>query len=399
MNTKQSAKSKETLWRALEQGRAAPRAVDLPGLSGLGPDELLRFERAWSGLQTSDRRQMLQTLMQLAEDDFEMDFNAIFRLALHDEDPEVRTAGTEGLWEDDDPRLIPELLRLLLDDKVPAVRVAVVQCLAHFVLLGELQKIRPQPFAQLCQVLSLVHQNPREFLEVRRRALESLAYASVVELPALIQAAYAHPEEAMQISAVFAMGRSADPRWKDTVVRQLHHPSPAMRYEAARACGELVARDAVPDLVELVEDVDLEVQEAALWALGQIGGDLARLTLERYLKADSDALRSAANEALQELEFLHGNLETFFGPPEDFASESDVPWDLAKSQRRGRARTRGAAATLDSSEDDDDDDGEEAFFEDEDDFEDDFDDDDDEFEDDDDFDDEYDDDDDEVADD
>ncbi len=121
MNTKQSAKSKETLWRALEQGRAAPRAVDLPGLSGLGPDELLRFERAWSGLQTSDRRQMLQTLMQLAEDDFEMDFNAIFRLALHDEDPEVRTAGTEGLWEDDDPRLIPELLRLLLDDKVPAV--------------------------------------------------------------------------------------------------------------------------------------------------------------------------------------------------------------------------------------------------------------------------------------
>lgn len=399
MNTKQSAKSKETLWRALEQGHAAPRAIDLPGLSGLGPDELLRFERAWSNIQTSERRQLLQILMQLAEDDFEMDFNAIFRLALHDGDPEVRVAGAEGLWEDDDPRLISELLRLLLDDEVPAVRVAVVQCLAHFVLLGELQKIRPQPFAQLCQVLSLVHQNPREFLEVRRRSLESLAYASVAELPALIQAAYAHPEEAMQISAVFAMGRSGDPRWKDTVARQLHHPSPAMRYEAARACGELVARDAVPDLVELADDVDLEVQEAALWALGQIGGDLARLTLERYLKADSDALRSAANEALQELEFLHGNPETFFGPPEDFAAESDVPWDLAKSQRRGRSRTRGAAATLDSSADDEDD--EEAFFEDEDDFEDDFDDEeeDDDFEDDDDFDDEYDDDDDEVADD
>mgnify|MGYP007118314412 CR=1 FL=1 len=112
-------------------------------------------------------------------------------------------------------------------------------------------------------------------------------------------------------------------------------------------------------------------------------------------------MRSAANEALQELEFLHGNPETFFGPPEDFAAESDVPWDLAKSQRRGRSRTRGAAATLDSSADDEDD--EEAFFEDEDDFEDDFDDDeedDDDFEDDDDLDDEYDDDDDdEVADD
>ncbi len=366
MNTRQTVKNTETLWRALEQEHVAPRAVDLPNLSGLSAEELRRFERAWPEIQVSGRRQLLQTLAQLAEADFEMDFNAIFRLALHDRDPEVRIAGAEGLWEDDDVRLIPELLCLLLEDDVAAVRIAATQCLAHFILLGELGKIRSQPFAQACEVLSLVHQNPDELLEVRRRALESLAYASVAELPALIRAAHTHPEEAMQISAVFAMGRSADPRWKDIVVGQLHHPSPAMRYEAARACGELLARDAVPDLVELTEDVDLEVQEAALWALGQIGGDQARLTLERHLHSDNETLRTAANEALQELEFLHGNLETFFGPPEDFASESDLPWNLTARREGQVARWR--SDNRDAFEDEDD---ETSLLEEEDDFEDD----------------------------
>lgn len=375
MHDRRTTMSKESLWRALEQEHVVPRAVDLAGLSGLSAEEVQRLERAWPGMQVSHRRQLLQTLAQLAEGDFEMDFNAIFRLALHDADHEVRIAGAEGLWEDDDVRLIPELLRLLLDDKVAAVRVAATQCLAHFVLLGELEKIRPQPFAQVCEVLSLVHQNPAELLEVRRRALESLAYANVVELPKLIQAACRHPDEAMQISAVFAMGRSADSRWKELVIRHLHHPSPAMRYEAARACGELMARDAVPDLVELTDDVDSEVQEAALWALGQIGGDQARLTLERHLKSENDALRTAADEALQELEFLYGNVNTFFGPPEDFVSESDVPWNSGtrRGSRSARLRT-GSADTADRDDDDwdeDEDDDEASFFEEEDDFEDD----------------------------
>ncbi|HPD41870.1 MAG TPA: HEAT repeat domain-containing protein, partial [Anaerolineae bacterium] len=237
------------------------------------------------------------------------------------------------------------------------------------VLLGETRKLPPQSFRQLCQVLSLIHQNPLENLEVRRRALESLAYAGVAELPTLIQAAYRHPAEAMQISAVFAMGRSADLRWREMVMRQLHHPSPAMRYEAARACGELATRDAVPELVELADDVDLEVQEAALWALGQIGGDLARLTLERYLEAESETLRFAADEALQELEFMHGSLDTFFGPPEDLITESDLPWDFRSQQ---------PTAEDFAGDEDEGDEGDEDEFEDAD-----------EFEDEDDFDDEY----------
>jgi HEAT repeat protein len=116
----------------------------------------------------------------------------------------------------------------------------------------------------------------------------------------------------MRISAVFAMGRSADSRWAPQVKQELFSPNPEMRYEAARACGELQISDTVTDLAELTEDVDPEVQEAALWALGQIGGDKAREILQRYCESECEATRVAAEAALDELEFLYGDLANFF---------------------------------------------------------------------------------------
>ena len=74
-----------------------------------------------------------------------------------------------------------------------------------------------------------------------------------------------------------------------------------MRYEAARAAGELRIRRAVPTLVNLLDDADREVQEAAIWALGQIGGPQARRVLEGCLQSDDEVLQEAAEDALAEL--------------------------------------------------------------------------------------------------
>jgi HEAT repeat protein len=70
--------------------------------------------------------------------------------------------------------------------------------------------------------------------------------------------------------------------------------------------------EAIPELEGLADDADREVQEAALWALGQIGGDRARQILERYCRTRDEATRTAAEAALEELEFLHGDLGEFF---------------------------------------------------------------------------------------
>lgn len=290
--------------------RTVSRA-DLYGFSDLSRTEAERAWTVWTGLPVAVRRRVARLLVEIAEDDFEVDFGEIFRLALGDEDAQVRQSAVEGLWEDEDVRLVPLLAARLREDPAGEVRAAAAAALGRFLLAGELGRIRLRPHQQAFDALLAACTAEGESVEVRRRALESLAYSGEEAVAALIGSAYDHPDEQMRVSAVFAMGRSADSRWAAQVMQELHSPNPEMRYEAARACGELELEEAVPALVELVEDVDAEVQEAALWALGQIGGDEARRVLGAYARSDNEALQRAARGALRELEFLHGDLGAF----------------------------------------------------------------------------------------
>ena len=123
----------------------------------------------------------------------------------------------------------------------------------------------------------------------------------------------------MQVSAIFAMGRNADERWLPTVITELDNPSNEIRFEACRACGELEAKDAVGKLIELIEyDVDLEIQEMAIWALGRIGGNLAREALEACLEHDQEVLALAAEAALEELNIFDDGMMLY-----DFSEYSD----------------------------------------------------------------------------
>ncbi|HID88782.1 MAG TPA: hypothetical protein EYH27_03640 [Anaerolineales bacterium] len=301
---------------------SVPRAR-LYDLSGLDQAEVKEVEAVWRDLPVRVRREVILTLVEVAESDFEADFGAVFRIALDDPDAMVREAAVEGLWEDEDVRLVPRFAAFLREDPAPNVRAAAAASLGRFLLLGELGKIRPLPHRQAYEALLEACRAVRETLEVRRRALEALAYSGEEEVADLISEAYQHPEEKMRISAVFAMGRSADERWAAHVLQELLNPNPEMRFEAARACGELGLEDAVATLIELVEDVDTEVQEAAIWALGQIGGDEARSTLKRCLRSENEALREAARDALRELEFLHGDLGVLLLPFDFFDEEEE----------------------------------------------------------------------------
>lgn len=299
----------EELLEILQAGRLS--RGDLYGLSNLSRTQAEVAWKVCASLSPAVRREMVQTLVEIAESDFEVNFGEVFRLALGDEDGEVRRAAVEGLWEDEDVRLVPVLADRLLKDAVPEVRAAAATSLGRFLLLGELEKIQERPHRVAFQALLTACTKAEETIEVRRRALESLAYSGEEAVADLIRSAYEDSDERMRVSAVFAMGRSADDRWADQVMGELHSANPEMRYEAARACGELALERAVPALIELVGDVDPEVQEAAVWSLGQIGGDEARQVLVDCSRSANEALREAAREALRELEFLHGDLGTF----------------------------------------------------------------------------------------
>jgi HEAT repeat protein len=321
-------KKKAALWKALEQDRTMPERADLEHLSGLLSDDIERIRVVWDNLSLSVRQALTQALIEMAEADFAMDFSAIFRIALKDDNAEVRADAVEGLHEVEDVRLVPVFTDMLHHDPSLEVRVVAAQALAPFVLLGELEKIRPGPFNAAVLALKEAHDKRDEHAEVRRRAMESLSYTSSHEVPEMIAQAYKEGDHPTRCSAVFAMGRSADKIWGKIVRHELHNPDPEMRFEATRACGELQLREAAQEIVDLVEDVDMEIRTMALWALGQIGGNLARRTLQRYIDADSEALQDAARMALQELEFFYGDLATFFGPAEDFDGESDTIWQI-----------------------------------------------------------------------
>ena len=304
----------ETLLDDLRQDKT-PDQSSLYHLSDLDADGTEQVRKTWSRLPEDVRLRLASRLMKMAEADFTLDFDAVFRVAMADDSAAVREVAIEGLWEDQDVRLVPHLAERLREDESASVRAAAAESLGRFILLGELQKIRPKPRRMAYEALVEACQACDEDLTVQRRALESLAYVGNETVIAAIREAYASAEEKLRISAVFAMGRSADSRWEREVRDELFSINPEMRYEAARACGELQLSEAVLMLEDLIEDADAEVQAAAIWALGQIGGDKALEILERLSRTGDEALRTAAEAALEDFRFLHGDLDDIFGDP------------------------------------------------------------------------------------
>ncbi len=290
----------------------------LYALSRISGDQFQLFQEAWPLIPPKRRRQIVQALVDIAEASVEADFNAVFRFCLKDEDEYVRAQAIEGLWEDEDTTLVGPLLRLLKDDPVAMVRAAAATSLGRFVLSGELEDIAATLALTVQDALFTTIHAYHEDPEVRRRAVESIAYSSAAEVDDIIEAAYYDDEEMMRISAIFAMGRSANPRWRTLTLEELDNLNPEIRYEAARACGELEDTEAIPALARLTEDSDHEVQEAAIWALGNIGGEEARRILQTIIEESQDeALCEAAEEALEELDFF-SDLELSLYEPDDY---------------------------------------------------------------------------------
>jgi len=278
-------------------------------LSGLSKGQMVLFAQRWPTIEVERRRHIIQAMSELAEASFQVDFRPIFRFCLDDDDLEIRAMAIDGLWEDDDQALIAPLVHLMEDDLSPLVRSRAAVALGKYVLLAEMNELAPGQSRFLRKALLQVIRNPAEDVEVRRRAVESIAYFGDEEVREIIEDAYYSSEDQMQISAVFAMGRSMDPYWSGTVLLELQNPNAEMRFEAVRANGELGNPRAVPILIKFLEDPDREIQEVSIWALGQIGGTDARRALEAIAASEDEELSAAAEDALAELEFAEGELD------------------------------------------------------------------------------------------
>lgn len=284
------------------------RSLDLTDLSDLARSELGSFRLAWAALTEARRLELVTNLIEQAETNIHLNFHAILRTFLDDPDPRVRRLAIDGLWEYERANLIAPLVALLEGDPVADVRAAAATSLGRYILRGALGEIADEMAREAEEALHMAWYRAGEPVDVRRRALESLAYSSMPELPALIQNAYYDENALMRQSALFAMGRSADRRWARLVLAELSSPEPPMRFEAAVAAGEMALREAVAVLIRRLDDPDSSVREAAATALGKIGGPVAKRALRALTESGDEALAQAAEDALDELTFGSENV-------------------------------------------------------------------------------------------
>jgi HEAT repeat protein len=292
--------------------------AELGELSDLNSDEVKKFEAAWARMDTERKRQILARLAELTEDNFELNFDRIYRSAIYDADDAVRREAVEGLWENCEPSLVRPLLRLVQQDPAAEVRSAAATALGRFSLLAEHQKISAENRLRISQTLLAVIHNKDEPVEVRRRALEAIAPLSLPDVTQAIWEAYRREEPGLRISSVYAMGRNCDLLWMPTVLKEMDDDDPEMRYEAATAAGELGEAEAVPRLIELTVDTDMEVKLAAILALSKIGGQEAKQRLRTLMTNKSKAVREAAKHAITEI-------EAYEEPADPRIHESDEP--------------------------------------------------------------------------
>ncbi|MBM3934546.1 MAG: HEAT repeat domain-containing protein [SAR202 cluster bacterium] len=272
-------------------------------LSGLTPEEVVEFRVAWPAVPQDRNMEIMGKLIELSEDNLELDFSAIFMSCLEDKDPGVRERAAKGLWDCDDRSVIRPLIGLMVDDPASTVRAAACMSLRRFATLAREGKLMSRDAQRIKDALMAVINRQGEDIEVRRRAIEAVASFDVPEIDEIIRDAYHSGDIKLKQSSIYAMGQSGNTKWLPTILDEMHHELPEIRYECACAFGLIGEEATVPHLIRLVQDTDAQVQLASIQSLGEIGGPLAKQALLRCAKLGDDTLEEAAKTALKELEF------------------------------------------------------------------------------------------------
>jgi len=272
-------------------------------LSDLDTGEIDQLKTVWTEISPNRRKALMEDVEELGANDTLLNFLPLALLAVKDQDPKVRLPTVRVMWEYEENILTPLVLDLMQNDSDQDVRAAAIAALGRFVFFGEIEEISQKKVTEIEENL-LGMTNSDESPKLRRTALEALGFSSRKEVPALIEKAYESGETDWIASALFAMGRSYNEVWHPKVLTMLEYHRPAIRYEAARAAGELEIGEATPQLLELLDDPDDDTRLASIWSLSQIGGPGVGEALEALLdQAYDDDELNLIEEAIDNLAF------------------------------------------------------------------------------------------------
>jgi HEAT repeat protein len=303
-------------------------AIHLHRFSDISQRDLNELKKIWPQVKPDRRAALMEDLEDLAEADTLTYFEDLCVFTLEDEDPRVRAATIRLLWESNNLKLANKFIQMMKHDPDPVVRANAANALGVYVYRGELEEIPDTLFKKVEEnLLKTLNGDDRSL--VRRKALEALGFSSRQEVSQNIRRAYDSGELPWVASAVLAMGRSADDRWKKLVMHSLKSEESEVRIEAIRAVGELEIHEARQRLLEMLvdpENEDWPIQSIIIWSLSLIGGDNVK-----------EALQALADKAQddEEEEFIEGALENL-NLTEGFKSFDMFKFDLQEDDEIDR---------------------------------------------------------------
>ena len=268
--------------------------AQLMRLSDMQPGDFDTYVTRWMIASAERRAIVARHLADLSEENFAVEFAPVFRVCLDDSTDAVKLAALDGLWDSTNTTVIGRIIELMGEKNSADVRTSAAKTLAHYVLLGEWGQIPARFRDRAADALVIQHNNLDNPISLRRATLESLGASSNESVPEMIAEAYESDDRGMQVSALFAMGNSADTRWLGTIIAEMESPWTEMRAEAARAAGELGSSDLIGPLANVAYDPEESVQSAAITSLGQIGSDRAKEILSDMM-ADEEMEHQRAN--------------------------------------------------------------------------------------------------------
>ncbi|MGE0569506.1 MAG: HEAT repeat domain-containing protein [Dehalococcoidia bacterium] len=280
-----------------------PGSVQLTLLSDLGRPEVAFLRERWPALPVEARRSALERSLELAEDNVDLDFAGLVRVAVADDDSEVRRMAVLAGWENRSPALAEQYSELLRSDPAEAVRAAAAETLAGFVLDREVGRFDAAAGDALVERLKEAWEDPEESVDVRARALESLGPRSLPWVDTAISDAYYGDDPRMRLAAVRAMGASANERWLEFLEETATSEDPELRFQTANAIGLIGSEAGIEQVKDLLADEDIEVVIAAVGALGAIGGDEAIEVLQRLDEGEEGPIADAIEEAIEDARY------------------------------------------------------------------------------------------------
>lgn len=276
--------------------------------SDISFDNLKSIKIIWPDVDKTRKFNLLKDLELLMEADTLVSCDDFGLFAIEDDDPLIKSQAIHLFWESSDTKLISKFMEFLKNDSHAEVNQAAASALGRFVLLGELGEI-PENLADWVQDLLINEYMTTTNVLTQQRILESLGYSSREKVNQFIKLALEKIEKEWQLSALLAIGRSADRKWGKAVMEKLNDIDPDVQIEAIKAAGELEIASAKDTIIELLSSTESyeEMHLQAIWALAKIGGSDVIELLENMIEESEDEEEIEILElALESLDLTNG---------------------------------------------------------------------------------------------